>query len=249
MIPNAVSRRVLFCAGVLLLSGSGVSLNLHAAELCHRPPPQTLIAWYNHTHPQNPLHYDPKNSAIYHPISILRSQQPSAYWIGLAWLAPTSGALFAIECNGSVIDASPVGAIGKLSPGPVLPELGETVMPVYVSRESRDCVHDSIQIAALKDNKIMVVWQHGYNQGLNVTAQGKLKNFIAENYTLTAADGGLTLRLSGERATYAYLEDGSQASVPFKTQSLEAETWHWDAGKLRFVPEKAYRSSPACTPK
>lgn len=247
MIPNAVNPRVLFCAGVLLVSASVFSLNLHAAELCHLPPPHTLIAWYHHTHPQNPLHYDAKHSAIYHPISILRTDKPAVYWIGLAWLAPVSGALFAVRCDGSVIDASPVGAIGKLSSGPVLPELGETVMLVYVSHETRDCVHDSIQIATLKDNKILNVWQHGYNQGLNVTAQGKLKNFIAENYTLTTADGGLTLRLSGERASYAYLEDGSQAPVPFKTQSLATETWHWDAGKLHFIPERPYRVLPVCS--
>lgn len=230
----------------MLLAGAGISPSLRAAELCHRPPPQTLIAWYNHTHPQNLLHYDPKNSAIYHPISILRTQQPSAYWIGLAWLAPTSGALFAVRCDGSVIDASPVGAIGKLSPGPELPELGETATLVYVSQETRECVHDSIQISALKDNKILTVWQHAYNQGRNVTVQGKLKNFITENYTLTAADGGLTLRLSGERAIYAYSKDGFQASVPSATQSLETETWHWDANKLRFIPEKYYRTLPAC---
>lgn len=242
-----MSPRVLLCAGVLLVSGSGLSMNLHAAELCHRPPPQTLIAWYNQTHPQNLLHYDPKNSAIYHPISILRTQQPSAYWIGLAWLAPESGALFATKCDGSVMDASPVGAIGKLSPGPVLPELGKTVMLVYVSHETRECVHDSIQIVALKDDKILDVWQHHYNQGLNVTVKGKPRNFIADNYTLDFTDNGLTLRLSGVRTTYDYLEDGTQASVPSATQSLETETWHWDASKLRFIPESPYRALPVCS--
>lgn len=230
----------------LLLCGLGISTSLHAAELCHRPRPQTLITWYNQTHPKNSLPYDPRNSAIYHPISILRTDRPFAYWIGLAWLAPISGALFAVKCDGSVMDASPVGAIGKLSPGPTLPQLGQTVILVYVSKETRECVHDSIQIAALRDNQITAVWGHGYNQGLNITAKDKPENFVAENYTLTVADGGRTLHLSGLRSTYAYLKDGTQASVPSMTQPLETETWHWDAGQLRFIPEKPYPRLPVC---
>lgn len=236
----------ILCIG-LLLGCASMNPSVHAAELCHRPSPQTLINWYDSSHPQNPLHYDPKNSAIYHPISILRTDQPSAYWIGIAWLTPVSGAVFAIKCDGSVMDASPVGAIGNLSAGPKLPELGQTVMLVYVSKETRECVHDTVEIAALKDNKIISLWQHGYNQGLNKTAKGKSRSFIAENYTLDFADHGLTLHLNGARANYGYLQDGSQASVPSATEILETETWHWDAAKLRFTPERPYKSLPACT--
>ena len=232
---------------MLLLLCLCANMPAHAAEICHRPEPHTLIAWYNRTHPRAPLHYDPRNSAIYHPISILRTEQPAAYWIGLAWLAPESGALFAVKCDGSVMHASAVGAIGKLSAGPRLPELGQTVVLVYLGKETRECVHDDVQIVGLQHNKIASVWQHGYNQGLNITIKGKPRRFVSENYTLDFAEHGLTLQLSGVRASYAYLRDGSQASVPSATEILKTETWHWDSGKLRFVPERPYKRLPVCT--
>ena len=234
---------------VLLLLCLYLNVPAHAAEICHRPAPHTLITWFNRTHPQAPLHYDPRNSAIYHPISILRTDQPPAYWIGLAWLAPESGALFAIKCDGSVMDASAVGAIGKLSAGPRLPQLGQTVVLVYLGKETRECVHDEVQIVGLRNNKIISLWQHGYRQGLNVTVNGRPRSFLSENYTLDFAEHGLTLRLRGVRASYAYLRDGSQASVPSATETLEAETWRWDSGRLRFVPEKPYKPLPVCVAK
>jgi len=236
---------ILFVLGLAAVSAC-FATRTHAAELCHRPSPQTLINWYNSSHPDNPLHYDVRNSAIYHPISILRTNQPTVYWIGLAWLSPVSGALFVINCAGQPLDGVAVGAIGNLSPGPALPELGQTVMLVYVNKETAECVHDSIQIAALKDNKIISLWEHDYNQGLNVVAHGKSHRFIAENYSVSFVDRGLTLRLDGVRAVYAYLKDGSQAPAPFITQMFETETWHWSASALRFIPEKHYSSLPAC---
>lgn len=247
-MPQSVHQRRTSILGLaLLVCVAGTSLNLHAAELCHRPSPQTLINWYNTSHPAKPLHYDPRNSAIYHPISIFRSDQPAVYWIGLAWLSPVSGALFAVNCAGQALDAAAVGAIGKMSAGPVLPQLGQTVMVIYVSKETTDCVHDAIQIAAFKDNRIISLWEHDYNQGLNVHSHGKGRSFIAKNYNLNFADRGLTIRIGGTRAVYAYRKDGSQASVPSATHALETETWRWNANDLRFMPDKTYRRSPACT--
>lgn len=232
---------------VLLSCGLAINTPARAAELCHRPQPHTLIAWYNKTHPQKPLHYDPKNSAIYHPISILRTQTPTLYWIGLAWLAPVSGALFVIQCNGTPLAGIPTGAIGKLSMGPALPKLGQTVIFVYVGRETHECVHDDIQIAALKGNKIISLWTHGYNQGINVAAiKSKPRRFISENYTLDVKNHGQTLHISGVRATYPYLKNGNQASSPTATESLSAETWHWDAQTLRYTPQASYPSRPVC---
>ena len=220
---------------------------MQAAELCHRPAPEALITWYNHAHPQKPLRYSQKDSAIYHPISILRTDQPAVYWIGLAWLAPVSGALFAVRCDGSVIDASPVGAIGKLSAGPVLLELGQSVMFVYVNKETGDCVNNAIQIAALKDNKIISLWEHGYNQGMMVPASGTTpKSFASRNYAVSFSEDQRTLQITGMLATYPYHKDGSQASVPAATQALPAESYHWDASALHFIPEKHYRPLSVC---
>lgn len=232
---------------LLLCAGGLYTTPVQAAELCHRPAPQTLIAWYNRAHPDKPLRYSPKNSAIYHPISILRTDRPTVYWMGLAWLSPESGALFAVNCDGRPMDGMPTGAIGKLSMGPVLAELGQSVMLVYVDRETGDCVHDTVQIAALKYNKITSLWEHGYNQGMNVPASGATpRRFISETYSVSFGDDGLTLRISGVRAAYAYLKDGSQASVPVSTEALPVETWHWDATGLRFIPDKRYRQASVC---
>lgn len=237
------------CALGLSCLGSLFTVPAHAAESCHRPSPQALIAWYQHAHPEKPLRYSRKESAIYHPISILRSDQPAVYWTGLAWLAPESGALFAVTCAGTVLDGIPTGAIGKLSPGPTLPALGQSVMFVYVDKETADCVHDAIQIAALKDNKIISLWEHGYNQGMNVPASGAApRRFISETYAASFGGDGRTLKITGVRTAYPYLKDGSQAPVPDASATLPTETYHWDAGALRFIPEKHYRKSSVCKP-
>lgn len=231
----------------LLCAGGLCSARVRAAQGCHRPAPQTLISWYNRTHPDRPLQYSPKNSAIYHPISILRTDRPAVYWMGLAWLAPESGALFAVSCDGTPVDGISTGAIGKLSMGPGLAELGQSVMFVYVNRETGDCVHDGVRIAALKDNKIISLWEHGYNQGLNVPASGATpRRFISDTYAVSFGDDGRTLKITGVRAAYTFLNDGSQASAPESTAALATETYHWDAGRLRFISDRPYRQSSVC---
>ena len=231
----------------LACTGGLCTAAVQAAQPCHRPAPQTLIAWYNAAHPQQHLNYSRENSAIYHPISILRTERPAVYWMGLAWLSPESGALFAVRCDGTPVDGVPTGAIGKLATGPVLAELGQSVMLVYVSKETGDCVQDAVQIVALKDNKIISLWEHGYNQGLNVPASGATpRGFISETYALSFTDNGRTLRISGRRAAYAYHQDGSQASVPAAARALPTETYHWDASARRFSPEEHYRQPSAC---
>ncbi|HKV96276.1 MAG TPA: hypothetical protein VJR90_02140 [Gammaproteobacteria bacterium] len=231
----------------LLCAGGLCSAPAYAAQACHRPAPQALIAWYNRAHPDRPLQYSPKNSAIYHPISVLRTGRPAVYWMGLAWLSPESGALFAVSCDGKPVGGLPTGAIGKLSTGPVLAELGQSVMFVYVNRETGDCVHDGVRIATLKDNKIIPLWEHGYNQGLNVPASGSTpRRFISETYAVSFGDDGRTLTITGTRAVFTYLKDGSQAQVPDVTAALATETYHWDAGRLRFISDQPYRQSSVC---
>lgn len=230
-----------------LCAGGWYAAPAHAAQPCHRPAPQTLIAWYNRAHPGRPLRYSRNESAIYHPISILRTGRPAVYWMGLAWLSPESGALFAVSCDGTPADGMPTGAIGKLATGPVLAELGASVILVYVNKETGDCVHDVVQIAALKDNKIISLWEHDYNQGMNVPASGATpRSFISEIYSLNFGAGGRTLKITGVRAAYPYLKDGSQAQAPDATEALPTETYHWDAGALRFIPQKHYRKSSVC---
>lgn len=231
---------LLFCAGLF------GSTRAQAAELCHRPTPRTLIDWYNQTHAQAPLNYDAKGSAIYHPISILRTEQPVIYWIGLAWLFPQSGALFAVNCAGQVLDGISTGAIGHLVLGPDLPQAGQSVAIVYVNKETSECVHDAMKIAALKDAKIISLWDHGYNQGINVAAShARPRQFITENYTVSFADRGLTLHISGVRKVYPF-ENGRQSAVASSTETIPSETYQWDAHTERFAPQDNYPPRPVC---
>jgi hypothetical protein len=243
-----MDRLRLFAPGLaMLLSAVGYSNDLHAAELCHAPTPKTLINWYRSTHPHQPLHYDPKNSAIYHPVATLRTTSPQLTWIGLAWLSPVSGALFAADCDGKPLAAISEGAIGKLIAGPTLPGLGETVMVEYVDHETADCVHDSIGIMALHDGKIISLWKHDDKQGMNVVGSGKaLHGFVSRNYAVNFDSAGQMIRVTGKLVAYLFLKDGSQSATPSATQILPAESYRWDAKKLRFMPEGKYRHFTAC---
>ncbi|MGH8377862.1 MAG: hypothetical protein ACRER7_02815, partial [Gammaproteobacteria bacterium] len=133
---------------IFLSACIGYGTSAEASETCHTPTPQILINWYDSTHPEKPLHYSQQNSAIYHPISIFKSDSPRLHWIGLAWLSPVWGALFAVDCDGRPLSAVSKGAVGKISAGPVLPALGQTIMFEYVDQETTGCVHDSIGIVA-----------------------------------------------------------------------------------------------------
>jgi len=218
-----------------------------AAEICHTPTPQALISWYHATYPHTRLRYSAKNSLIYHPIEVFRTDHPRLNWIGLAWLSPEWGALFAANCDAKPLAAVSVGAIGKIMAGPELPELGQTVMFVYVAKETRDCVHDAAGIVALKDGKIISLWEHAYKQGMNV-ADGKirLKSFITHNYAVDFGDHGQSLRVSGKIRQYAYRKDGSQSTTPFATRTLPAEIYHWNPKVLRFLPEQHYPQPGVC---
>lgn len=246
--PPHISTVVLMITGLLLGSCLFSSARAQAAESCHRPPPETLIAWYNKTHAKAPLNYNMRGSAIYHPISILRTENPVTYWIGLAWLFPQSGALFAVNCAGTILDGISTGAIGHLVLGPKLPEVGQSVMIVYVDKETSSCVHDAVKITALKNNRIISLWTHGYNQGINVAAtDGKPRQFVRETYDLKLSDDQQTLSISGLRASYSFLKDGNQAPNPSAAETLPVETYHWNAKTLSYLPAKPYPQSAPCS--
>ncbi|OYV90877.1 MAG: hypothetical protein B7Z73_05795, partial [Planctomycetia bacterium 21-64-5] len=125
--------------------------------------------------------------------------------------------------------------------------LGQTVMFVYVDKETSDCVHDSAEIAALKDGKLISLWRHGYKQGMNVGGSKRPFNgFITQNYAVDFGDHGQSLRVSGKIREYAYRKDGSQSTTPVAAKTLPAEIYHWDTKTLRFLPQQRYRQPAPC---
>lgn len=237
----------LLAVSLMLLLSVWFSTAVRAAELCHTPTPQTLINWYHATYPHPRLRYDPDNSAIYHPVATFQTASPQLTWIGLAWLSPVWGALFAVNCDGQPLAAVSNGAIGKLTAGPDLPGLGQTVLAEYVDHETADCVHDSIEIAAFSHGKLVSLWKHESRQGMNVAGKGSaFRGFISRNFVLRVDPDGQTLQLSGRRSAYPYLKDGAQSATASASEALPAETYHWDAGKLRFVPHAHYRQFKTC---
>jgi hypothetical protein len=218
-----------------------------AAEICHTPTPQTLISWYGATYPQIPLRYSHQNSLIYHPIEVFQTGNPRVNWIGLAWLSPEWGALFAADCEGRPLAAVSVGAIGKIKAGPELPVLGQTVMFIYVDKETSDCVHDSAEIVALQDGKIISLWRHTYKQGMNAAdPTDSHKSFITHNYAVTFGGDGQTIRVSGLAQEFAYRTDGTQSSIPSASKTLASETYRWNADSRRFVPAGKYSYYGVC---
>ena len=208
-----------FSAGLVLLGlGAGCLSHVRAAELCRTATPKTLIAWYNRTHPHKPLRYDPKNSAIYHPIAMVRTAAPHLAWIGLAWLSPMWGAVFATDCSGKPLAAVSDGAVGKLAAGPTLPETGQTVRAEYADKETPACMHDSVAFLAFKHQRIVRLWRHALKQGMNVThGKGGFNGFVTRNYRVQFEDSGRTLKLTGTLAAYPDLKNGSQSATPSAT--------------------------------
>ena len=225
------------------------SMPAWAAENCHTPEPQELIRWYHQQYPHQPLRYSAESSLIYHPIEVFQTRQPRINWIGLAWLSPEWGALFTADCQGRPLAAVSVGAVGKIIAGPELPALGQTVMFIYVDKETADCVHDSAAIVALKDGRIISLWSHAYRQGMNIGARGHPPTaFLTHNYTLALADGGRSLHLSGMIRQYPFRKDGSQSPTPDTSRVLPQENYRWDAKHLRYVAQRNYPQTPACVP-
>jgi hypothetical protein len=230
-----------------LLCFECICARAQAAENCHTPTPQFLIKWFGSAYGDAHLRYSAKNSLIYHPIEVFQTKSPRINWIGLAWLAPEWGALFAADCTGKPLAAVSVGAVGKIKAGPVIPSLGQTVMFIYVDKETADCVHDSADIVALKDGKVVSLWNHAYRQGMNVGASKTRRGaFVTHNYAVTFSGDGRSVRVSGLVQKYAYRANGSQSPTPTSTVTLPSETYRWDAGGLRFLPRQNYAQIPAC---
>lgn len=231
----------------LLLCATCLSGNLKAAELCHTATPQTLIAWYRQTHPHQLLRYDPETSAIYHPIATLVTASPRVNWIGLAWLSPVWGAVFATGCDEKPLDVVSDGAVGKLSAGPELPELGQTVMAEYVDRETADCVHDSVSILGFKNGRIVSVWTHESKQGMNIAGKRPaFHGFVARNFAVQFTDRGQSIGISGTLNAYPYLKNGTQSAHASATKSLAAEAYYWNTKALRFLPRGHYPRAKPC---
>ncbi|HEX5340741.1 MAG TPA: hypothetical protein VFX47_07655 [Gammaproteobacteria bacterium] len=232
---------------ILLLACFGFSTSSRASETCHTPTPQTLIDWYNTSHPEKLLRYSRRNSAIYHPIPVFKTDSPRINWIGLAWLSPVWGALFVADCNGKPLAAVSDGGVGKLGAGPTLPGVGQTVMVEYVDRETADCVHDSIGIMAFRNGRIVSLWKHDARQGMNAIGPGKaFHGFVSRNHTVNFDADGQAIHVTGKRAAFPYLEDGSQSAKPSASTILPTENYRWDAGKLRFMPQGKYRQFKSC---
>ena len=243
-----MSKSKVFIGGLVLLwFGAGVATRVQAAELCKTATPQTLIAWYNKTHPRQSLRYDAKNSAIYHPIAMFRTSVPHLTWIGLGWLSPIWGAVFATDCSGNPLAAVSDGAVGKLAAGPTLPQTGQTVRVEYADKETPACVHDSVELLAFKHNRIARLWQHELKQGMNVM-HGKtgFRGFVTRNYRVQFLDDGRTLKLTGQLTAYPELKNGRQSGTPSATKTLPTEIYQWNAKKLRFVPQANYPRYKAC---
>lgn len=91
-----------------------------------------------------------------------QTSAPSIVWIGTKFESDSTpiGLLFAVTCDGKILDTVSIGSVRELSRGPTLPKFGDTVLTNSVSSGGTESLSRSFAIFAIHDGKIIMVWHH-----------------------------------------------------------------------------------------
>ena len=93
------------------------------------------------------------------------SSDSAIHWLSIGWEGPIDGLLFAVNCDGNAIDAKEIGSVEKISAGPTVPDLGETVLVNYTDGTGTGAIHKSYSLYALGASKLVQLWTHTSFEG------------------------------------------------------------------------------------
>jgi hypothetical protein len=128
---------------------------------CTKPNTAALINEYSKQHPSHSWDSEMvvENLDI-ETVKNFDTSKPAIQWAGIGWDAPPGGLLFAIACEGTVIDATPVGSVEEIKPGPSLPGIGDTVLVSATDGTGTGGVHKMISLFTIKDGHLINLWHH-----------------------------------------------------------------------------------------
>jgi hypothetical protein len=86
-------------------------------------------------------------------------------WLSIGWEGPIDGILFAANCDGNAIDAKEIGSVEKISAGPTISGLGETVLVNYTDGTGTGAIHKSYSLYMLDGSKLTQLWTHSSFEG------------------------------------------------------------------------------------
>jgi hypothetical protein len=154
---SALSRACVLVAGLL---ASHVSI---ASTPCAAPDLDTLVHHYEKVAVGDARYFGNPDEIIKKSIPLVeQTGAPSIVWIGTKFESDSTpvGLLFAVTCDGKIIDTASIGSVRELSRGPTLPKLGDTILTDSVSSAGSDMLNRSFAIFAVRDGKIVMVWSH-----------------------------------------------------------------------------------------
>lgn len=148
---------------IVLVSGMLASCAALGETKCAAPPLDTLVNYYQKTAVGDAKHFGSLDAIIKESIALVtQTTNPPILWIGTKFETDSTpvGLLFALHCDGTIIDGADVGSVRELSAGPTLPGYGETILMNSVSSGGTDTFSRSYAIFAIRNGRITMVWQH-----------------------------------------------------------------------------------------
>jgi hypothetical protein len=222
-------NRSRFWMMTLLISFSSPAFSAPSSSPCSSPDLSSLIRGYA-SQAAVKKQYFPDTEYVVQNATLtatLITQKPSVQWLGIAWEGPVSGMLFALACDGKIIDAVVVGSIEEIRKGPELPEVGDTVLVNATDGTGTDGVHKTISLFAIKDGRLTSIWRHtSYEHAYFPGSDGDEVEFQV------SLPDDRTIDVTGERRLYRW-QGKDWSKTPYKIQKIH-ETYCWDKAQSAY---------------
>jgi hypothetical protein len=241
---RAVPRPKL-CAHLFLTLVVGViAWRCADASRCVMPPPTTVLQQARkQPQLQEQLRYltdafPPQAHTI-----ATRDNDRTDQWLGLQWDAPPLGALFLLDCEGNVLDASGVGAVETIQKGPTLPGAGRTVLVTAITTTGTGYKLEEVGLFGAEGGKLHLLWNHTQDEHIFVLPKEDGEEDV---YGWRFEQDGTVIHVYGSRTIFPPPMKGhSGDATPLSVKSQPTERYCWWPHQARFEPCNLVAPPPA----
>jgi hypothetical protein len=147
----------------------------------------------------------------------------------MGW-AERRGALFVLNCAGERLATLNLGQVLRLGRGPTLPDVGPTLVVVYVYVSGMGQNGSWVQLVTFQSGSIVTLWDHEHQTAVDAPGLAEYGDF----YTWEFSDDGSTIWVRGRREVGDIPDDeyGWDANT---THEFPSQAWSWQQNSGRYV--------------
>lgn len=156
-------------------------------------------------------------------------------WVAVTWDGPKDGAVFLLDCAGRTLALARLGAITEISPGPILPDVGPTVVVRYEPGVDTSRTVELVEILTARGRGVVRLWKHPAVESTFGVASTDGAQSTDDRYWWSFENDGAVLRVEGRRSILPAASglDGEDAPA---TQDLPERKFCWNASTVGYEP-------------